>query len=152
MFKYKSTPLVLLILISLFLIFIYFINKSSNIEVKNSEELMKNNIEFSGTITNLNISNNHAFGIMQLKIDKTNKTKFNPIVNDKLFPYAINDSIAEIYHFIPLELKKGYKAIIKSNTKTISFYDKDRFLFEWEISIVSSETDKKFVKENTILK
>ncbi|TDP58642.1 hypothetical protein [Flavobacterium dankookense] len=152
MFKYKSTPVILLILISLFFTFIYFVNKSSNVEVKKNKELMKNNIEFSGIITNINISNNHAFGIMQLKIDKTNKAKFNPIADDKLFPYAINDSIAEIYHFIPLELKKGYKAIIKSNSKIISFYDKDKFLFEWEISIISSETDKKFVKENTIIK
>ena len=152
MFKYKSTPIVLIILLSLFSIFIFFTYRFGAKETVKNNDLMKNNIVFSGIITNLNISNNHAFGIMTLKITETNNHLFKSSKGNEIYPYSINDSVAEVYHFIPLEIKKGYKAVVNSNDKIISIYDGNKFLYEWEISIVSSDIDIEFVKQHTIMK
>lgn len=152
MFKYKSTPIILLIFLVIFSIYIAFVINLGKTEVKNNSELMKNNIQFTGIITNIKISGNHAFGILQLKIVETNNHSFSSLLNDKLYPYAIKGDVAEIYHFIPLELKEGYKVVFNSNSETLKVYNHDKFLYEWEVSIVTEKTDINFVKENTSLK
>ena len=133
--------------------FFFIVLKVSKMEIEKEDELLKNDIVFSGIITNLNVSKNHAFGILQLRIIKANNHSFKQYQENKIFPYAIKNSTAEIYTHIAIpEIKKGYKVILNSNNKTITIYDGDKFLYEWEASMVSEDRDKQFVKENTIFK
>ncbi|MFC4476493.1 hypothetical protein [Flavobacterium chungangensis] len=150
MFKYKSSPIVIVVLLVLSSIFFAIYYKISKIEIEKDNKLLTNDIVFSGIITDLKVSKNHAFGILQLKIIKTNNYSFKPYLEGELYPYAIKDSVAEIYNYIPLSIKKGYKVQINSNKKTITFYDGDKIKYQWEIYIVSEERDIDFVKKNTI--
>lgn len=153
MFKYKTSPTVLGILLALSVIFFFIYFKISEIEIEKDDKLLKNNIVFSGIITNLNVSKNHAFGIMQLKILETNNHSFTQYQKNKIFPYAIKDSTAEIYTHIAIpEIKNGYKVFLNSNDKSITIYDDNKFLYKWNASMVSEDSDKQFVNENSIFK
>jgi hypothetical protein len=152
MFKHKSSPIVLAILFIVICILVFIVYRSSCKELEKGNNLMKNNIEFSGIITNLNVSGNHAFGILQLKITETNRNLFKSSLGSEIYPYTIKDSVAEIYTHIALpEIEKGYKVVVNSNNQTITVYDGYKFLYEWEISMVIGETDMEFVKKYSIL-
>lgn len=151
MFKHKSSHIVMAILLGFVAIIVMVVYQSSKKELQTNGKLITNNIAFSGVITNLNVSENHAFGILQLKILETNNNSYNFKAQNYIFPYQIKDSIAEIYtHISTLEIKKGYRAVVNSNNKTITVFDGAKLLYEWDIYIVKDETDINFVKENTI--
>ena len=153
MFKYKSSPIVMAILLGFVAVFVIIVYQSSKKEILQNDKTIKNNIVFSGIITNLNVSGNHAFGILQLKIIETNNNSFNFNTQNYIFPYKIKDSIAEIYTHISIpEIEKGYKVVVNSNNKTITVFDGDKFLYEWDIYFVKENRDINFVKENTIFK
>ena len=75
MFKYKYTiaTLLLLVLPALFIL----ISKWSKEKIK-SDNLLTNNIKFSGEIVDLKVSRNHLFGIIKLQVDNTNTKVFLP--------------------------------------------------------------------------
>lgn len=147
MFKYKYTTIVFVVFFVIILI-VYFL---SGKVIEKNDNLLNNNVKFSGIITNLNVSRNHAFGILELKMIETNNNLFKSSLGDRIYPYAIKGSVAEIYHYIPLEIKEGYKVLLNSNNKTISFYDGNKFLYESDISIITEGTDVEFVKKHSIL-
>lgn len=147
MFKYKYTPIIFIVFF-IILAVVYFL---SGKEIEKNNNLLNNNVKFSGIITNLNVSRNHAFGILQVKIIETNNSLFKCSLGDRIYPYSIKASIAEIYHYIPLEIKEGYKVLLNSNNKTISFYNGNKFLYQSDISIITEETDIEFVKKHSII-
>lgn len=146
MFKYKYTPIIF-VAFFIIIIIVYFLSSK---EVQKKNDLLNNNVRFSGIITKLNVSRNHAFGILQLKIIETNNNLFKSSLGDIIYPYAIKGSVAEIYHYIPLEIKEGYKVLLNSNNKTISFYDGNKFLYQSDINIITEEIDVEFVKKHSI--
>ncbi|WP_433833400.1 hypothetical protein [Flavobacterium anhuiense] len=148
MFKHKFSKYFFIIstLILSFILFNFWTNEASK-----SIKLLKNNIKINGNIIDLKISKNHSFGIITLKIAHTNTKTFMPFVNENLYPYAIKDSVAEIYHYISIDLKKGMKVELDSDTRNINFYDKNKLLYSSEITIISEESNVKFVKENSII-
>lgn len=150
MLKYNKSIVIIVFLCLIFFLFFVIVTVSKK-EIAKNDTLIKNNIEFSGIITNLNISQNHAFGILRLKVLNTNKKIFKAISGNIVYPYAIENSIAEVYTQIPIpEIKKGYKVVVNSNKKTITFYEKDKFLYEWEISLIQEDLDIKYIEQNTI--
>lgn len=149
MFKYKTTKFILLILM---LIISLLLIKFWNTEKLESEKMLSNNIKFEGVITKLNISKNHAFGIITLKILKANVKEFSPSIHNDIYPYAIRDSVAEIYHYVSPTLKIGMRVELDSEKKNIKFYDKDVFMYDSDIAIISEELDIKFVQDNSLIK
>ena len=132
-----------------FFIIIFTFYFFSGKEIEKNDNLLNNNVKFSGIITNLNISRNHAFGILELKILDSNIYLFNFSKGNKIYPYSIKGTIAEIYHYIPLEIKVGYKVLLNSNNKTVSFFDGNKFLYQYNISVITEETDVEFVKKHS---
>ncbi|RKS26192.1 hypothetical protein CLV94_1249 [Flavobacterium endophyticum] len=146
--KYKYSIVIIIVLL---IIASIIQNKNSDKEKKVSH-LMSNNIKFSGIITDLKISKNHTFGVITLKINETNDKKFNPIINEKyLFPYAIKDSVAEIYTTVSDILKRGDSVKVDSDNKEVVFSNKNGILYLGQIYITSVKRDIEFVKENSIL-
>lgn len=152
MFKNKFNSILIILLILVALVF-FIVFKTSKNQMDTENKLLSNNVKFSGKIVNYNVSKNHAFGILKLQIIESNIKKFNAFSQNKLFPYALEDSIAEIYTQIPIpEIEIGYKVEVNSNAKTIIFYDGEKIKYEWDIFIVSEGTDIDFVKKNTMFK
>ncbi|OJX50119.1 MAG: hypothetical protein BGO88_05370 [Flavobacterium sp. 38-13] len=146
--KYKySIPIIIILLIV-----------NSIIQHKNREKekkiynLIFNEIKFSGTITGLQVSKNHDFGIITIKIKETNCKEFNPIINTKhILPYTIKDSAAEIYITVSSNLKKGDFVKVDSNNGKAIFSNTSGILYQGQIHIISVETDIDFVKKNSTL-
>lgn len=116
--KYKYSPIVIIVL----LIIVSILNKNDWRKDKAiSDRLMSNNIRFSGVISDLKPSINHTFGVITLKIKITNTQFFSPKTGTNLFPYAIRDSVAEIYSTISYNLKKGDLVAVDSNSQEVIF-------------------------------
>jgi hypothetical protein len=148
MFKYKATKFIILLSI---LIILPFFFKFWHGEDLKSKKLLSNNITFTGVITDLKISRNHAFGVITLKVVKANTKMFLPTIEKDIYPYAIKDSVAEIYHYISPELKKGMSVELDSDKKNINFFDKNTFIYNSDIAIISSDIDIKFVQKNSLI-
>lgn len=144
--KYKYSIIIIIILV-----IISSISNSKKLEKeRKTSNLMSNNIEFSGIVTDIKISKNHDFGIITIRIDKTNSKKFNPIIDENhLFPYIIKDSTAEIYTVVSKNLKKGDSVRLSSNDKNAIFSSGNSQLYIDEIYITSVKRDIEFVKENS---
>ena len=134
----------------LLLIFIWYkIGRSRKTE---NDKLLKNNIEFTGTLKSVKVSRNHCFAIITIDNVKSNVASFNPDLKDRYFPYSIKNSQAEIY----TSLCEGTIKEIGSNVKLNSNQRKlileiDHKPYELEIWITSESPDIKFIKENTTL-
>lgn len=148
--KYKySIPIIIIII----LLIVNSIIQNKNWEKeKKIHDLISNDIKFSGVITDLNISRNHDFGVITIKIKETNRKEFNPIINTKhILPYTIKDSAAEIYITVSSNLKKGDFVKVDSNNGKAIFSNSSGILYQGQIHIISVETDIDFVKKNSTL-
>lgn len=85
------------ILICLFIVMVIFINKQSEELAKERDKVLNNNVEFRGYVIDLRISNNHAFGIIQLKLTESSVNIFNDSLKNGIYPYKIVGDIAELY-------------------------------------------------------
>lgn len=121
-------------------------------EVKGYDTLMKNNFHFEGIITKIQVSNNHAFGILQLKVTKSNINEYRPKLEDALFPYVIKDSIAEVYTGIYVGYKIGDKVIVDSNKIAIEFFEGNTRIDKGDIFITTETADIDYVKKHTVFK
>lgn len=151
MFKYKESKIVLPVLMGLVLIVTVLAYKSAQKDILRDDILIRNGIVISGIVVDYKISNNHDFGILQLKVTDSNSSSFNYKSDDFLYPYKIKDSVAEIYTHIST-IQKGFKIALNSNEKTIKIYNDNDFLQELEIAMIYEETDMNFVRKNTIFK
>lgn len=147
MFKHKYT---IVILLSLFLFTLFILINKWNKEKIKSDVLLTNNIKFSGEILDLKVSKNHLFGIIKLKVDNTNTKMFLP-PDTNMYPYKIKDSIAEVYHYISNDLKKGIRVEVNSNDRIISFYNGETFMYDLDMWIITEKENIKFIKENTVI-
>ncbi|EKT3958579.1 hypothetical protein LIS90_13515 [Flavobacterium psychrophilum] len=145
MFKYKFTPIIFLV--ALFVIVIIYLLSGKEIEKEN--KLLKNGVHFSGEITEIDQSNNHDFGIIRVKIIESSIKRFKSKTANTNFPYTISGNVAEIYNYIPIEIKKGDKIFLNSNEKTISFFDDNKVLVKAEIYIIKEKIDLEFIKNKT---
>lgn len=115
-------------------------------------ELIKNDVEFTGTVTNFIISNNHSFGIVELKISESNVSNYEKkLPGSYLFPYKIKDSIAELYVEIPpSKIELGLKAKVNSNREIVEYYKGDSLSFLGGVYVRYSSTDKDYANKNSI--
>lgn len=134
----------------LLLVFIWY--KTGRSRKTENDKLLKNNIEFTGTLKSVKVSRNHCFAIISIDNVKSNVASFNPDLKDRYFPYSIKNAQAEIY----TSLCEGTIKEIGNNVKLNSNQRKlileiDHKPYEFEIWIISESPDIKFIKENTTL-
>ena len=146
-------PKIALTFLCLWLLIIFSWYRAGNANKTKNDKLLKNNIEFSGTIKSYKISWNHCFAIILIDSVKSNTTFFNPKVGKQYFPYAIKNGMAEVYTTVceTTSKKIGHKMSLNSNQRKLTF-EMDQKPFETEIYIISSNPDVAFIKENSIFK
>ena len=148
----KHPKLALTFFVILFLI-IFAKYQSDKTKKAENDKLLSNNIEFTGKIKSITISNNHCFAIILVDILQANVDSFNSDLKDQFFPYAIKNGQAEIYTTICNETKPSIGTIIKLNSdRRKLILEKNKKMTETEIYLSSEKPNIKFIKENTKLK
>jgi len=140
-----------IILVIIFVCIVIYFNKQSNIEQIKSNNYLNNSLVFEGVVTRLKASDNHAFGIIELKITKSNVKDFNKIFKNGIYPYRIKGNLAELYCTVSIERKLGDMVKVVSNESTI-YYNAEKDTEQGSIYIITDIYNINFVKENTIFK
>lgn len=141
------------ILLAFLVVIIIYYNKSSDAEMKQSAEYLRNNVAFEGYVTGFEQSSNHAFGVIHLKLTKSNIQEFNKTLKRGIYPYRIKGNVAELYSEIPDGLQKFDMYIVNSNTHTYSFIKKtDNKSYTSELYVIVDPYNMDFVKEHTMFK
>lgn len=140
-----------IILIVIFVCIVVYFNKQSNVEQIESNNYLNNGIVFEGIVTGFKSSDNHAFGIIQLKITKSNVKYFNKTLKNGIYPYRIKGVLAELYCTVSVERKLGDVVKVVSNESTI-YYNPEKDTEQGSIYTITDIYNIDFVKENTIFK
>lgn len=138
-----------LFLLTLFICMIYWFYNLREKQQEKFDKHLHNNIAFEGLVTNLKRTGNHDFGIIQLKLTKSNVKYFSDSVQEGIFPYRIRGDIAELYCSVNMYRKLNDTIKVISNNKLI-YYNP---LFSKEvgnINIVFDTYNRDFVKKNTV--
>lgn len=139
------------ILLAFLAVVIIYYNKSSDAEMKQSAEYLRNDVEFEGYVTGFEQSSNHAFGVIYLKLTKCNIQEFNKALKRGIYPYRIKGDVAELYCTVSVERKKGDVVKLVSNKETI-YYNPQNSKEEGSIFIIIDPYNIDFVKEHTMFK
>lgn len=132
----------------------YFFLSHNEIEEKNGVYL-NNNVEFDGIVSELKVSNNHRFGIITLNITQHDLSVFNQgsLTNkNMIFPYKIQNGIAEVYDLVPSGLSVGDSVYINSKRVIKYFYVKENKQFTGEVKMITNNLDIDFVNQNSKVK
>jgi len=140
-----------IILITIFVCIVIYFNKQSSVEQIESNNYLNNGIVFEGTVTRFKASNNHTFGIIQLKITKSNVKEFNKILKSGIYPYRIKGDLAELYCTVSIDRKLGDVVKVLSNESTI-YYNPEKDTEQGSIYTITDIYNINFVKENTMFK
>lgn len=138
-----------------FFVIRYFFKFQNEVDEKNGIYL-NNNVVFEGIVTALKISNNHRFGIVTLHVAHHDLPAFNQgsLTNgNMIFPYKIQNGIAEVYDLVPSGLSVGDSVYINSNERVIKyFYVKENKQFRGEVKMITNSLDIDFVNQNSKVK
>lgn len=138
------------ILICVFIVLIVYSNK---IEAENAEKrdsILNNDLQFKGYVVDFRTSNNHAFGLIRLKLTESSVVTFNDNLKKGIYPYRINGDIAEIYTTISDGLDYNDTISVNSKSHEIEFKEtKNHKKFVSELYVIEDFDNIKFVKEKT---
>ncbi|MFC0427025.1 hypothetical protein [Chryseobacterium scophthalmum] len=140
--------------IIMFIVFvgmIIFLKKTGTEEYAEKNKVLKNGVVFEGTVTDIKISRNHSFGILNLNIVNSNVQDFSKKLEKGIYPYQIKGKQAEIYLPIFAERQIGDSVKVISD-KEIIYYNGKKSKDEGDVYIITNSADIAFVKENTIFK
>jgi len=140
-----------IVLLGCFVAVIIYYNKSSDTTIKQSERYLRNNIEFEGYVIGFEQSDNHAFGVIHLKLTKSNTQEFNKVIKKGIYPYRIKGDIAEVYCTVSVERKRGDIVKLISEAQTV-YYNPQNSKEEGSIFIITDPYNIDFVKKHTIFK
>lgn len=139
------------ILICLFIIMVICININGSEEAEKRDRVLNNNIEFKGYVTDLRVSNNHAFGIIQLQLTESSVSIFNDSLQNEIYPYKILGDVAEIYTTVPADLDYYDTISVKSKSHEINFEaSKSHKKYISELYVVEDSENIKYVKKKTL--
>lgn len=107
---------------------------------------LTNHVRFSGEVISLDVSRNHAYGVIGIKVDGANITAFNDSVKSAVFPYKIRNGYAEFYGYVPIEAKVGFRAVLDSDKRILNIYDHDKLVTRSGIAISFEDDNVEFVR------
>ena len=97
-------------------------------------------------------SDNHAFGIIGIRVHDTNTKEFADTSSKRIFPYKIKEAYAEFYGTIPESIKEGNSVVLDSDKRIISIYDDHESLKVSYVVIRTDSDDLEFVRRHTMFK
>lgn len=137
-----------ILLLGLLILVVIYYNKSSDIRMRESKELLKNNIVFEGKVLDFKRSNNHAFGIIKLEVIESNVKVFNKTLEKGIYPYRIENGIAEVYCTVLTKRKRGDIIKVVSDDQMI-YYNPLKSKERGDLFIIVDLYNINFVKNNT---
>ncbi|MFC7346420.1 hypothetical protein ACFQO9_06840 [Chryseobacterium zhengzhouense] len=137
------------ILISLFIIIVISVNINGSEDAKNRDKVLNNNVIFKGYVIDYRVSNNHRFGIIQLKLTESSVNIFSDSLQNEIYPYKIFGDIAELYTTIG-DLDYNDTITVKSKSQKI-IYEATREYPKYvsELNVIEDSENIKFVKKKT---
>ncbi|MFL9834100.1 hypothetical protein [Chryseobacterium terrae] len=136
------------ILICLFIVMVICININSEENTNRRNKVLNNNIEFTGYVTDLRVSNNHAFGIIQLKLTESSVNIFNDSLQSGIYPYKILGDVAEVYTTISGDL--DYNDTISVKSKEIIYEQTESHpKYISGLNVIEDSGNIKYVKKKT---
>lgn len=110
---------------------------------------MNNNVIFKGYVIDYRVSNNHRFGIIQLKLTESSVNIFSDSLQNGIYPYKIFGDIAELYTTIG-DLDYNDTITVKSKSQKI-IYEATREYPKYvsELNVIEDSENIKFVKKKT---
>ena len=134
-----------------FIVMVLYVNSTGSKEYDEENKVMENNVSFKGFVIDIKQSNNHAFGIISLKLTESSVKEFKDSLKNGIYPYRLQGSLAELYTIIPDGINYGDSVSLKSTERNSHFYYvKTRQKSEGYIWVVTEPEDIEFVKNNTI--
>ncbi|WP_435524784.1 hypothetical protein [Chryseobacterium indoltheticum] len=138
------------IMLLLFILMVYLINKCGAEEYQKDSLLLKNDFKLKGIVDSYQISNNHCFAIIYINYFESNFSYFNPKNGENYFPYAVKGENAEIYTEVcGSQIDSGDSIIIDSNKRTVYFKTKSIGNHQGEINFVQGNIG--YIKEKSKL-
>lgn len=138
------------ILICLFIVMIIYNNKIEAENTKKRDSVLNNEVQFKGYVVDFRTSNNHAFGLIRLKLAESSVDTFNDSLTTGIYPYRINGDIAEIYTTISDGLDYNDTISVNSKSHEIEFKEtKNHKKFVCELYVIEDFDNIKFVKKKT---
>jgi hypothetical protein len=113
---------------------------------------VSNHVKFSGKIISLDVSGNHAYGIIGISVLTTNKSELVDTVQSVLFPYRLSQGYAEFYGYIPVETKIGFNIVLDSDKGMMKIYDNDKLVRETAVAVSLERKNIEFVAEHSRFK
>jgi len=118
--------------------------------------LLNNTVAFGGIVTRVQVSGNHSFGVITLRVADHNLPVFipaHPTKKEKRFPYKLQHDIGEVYDLVPLGLAVGDSVYVNSKERMVKYFiTKENQQVEGRLSMIRSELDIDFVHENSKIK
>lgn len=111
-----------------------------------------NHVKFSGKIISLDVSGNHAYGIIGISVLTTNKSELVDSMQSIMFPYRLSQGYAEFYGYVPVETKIGFNIELDSDKGIMKIYDNDKLVRETTVEVSMEERDIEFVRKNSKFK
>ncbi|WP_295220353.1 hypothetical protein [uncultured Chryseobacterium sp.] len=141
----------MIILLILFMVVLLFLGIISTDEGIKRDKILDNSVEFKGYVNDLRTSNNHRFGIIQLKLTESSVNMFNDSLQNGIYPYKIIGDVAEIYTTLSADLDYNDTITLRSKSHEIEFESTkthSKYISQLHVIEYSGNTD--YVKEKTL--
>jgi hypothetical protein len=139
------------ILFALFIGMVVLVNRYEKEELRKSNVLLTNNVEFEGHITGFDRSGNHDFGVIRIKVMKSNVQEFNRSQQDTFFPYRIKGNLAEIYCIADYTSNNGDSIRVVSNEQTI-YFNPQNSKEQGDLYLISEPLNLRYIQKHTVFK
>ncbi|SEA58886.1 hypothetical protein SAMN05660909_02596 [Chitinophaga terrae (ex Kim and Jung 2007)] len=144
MTKHKVWFLVVMMLMISICYRVYLSDRYSNADAR-----ILNHVKFKGEIISLNISGNHAYGIIGIAVSTTNKSEYVATVQSVQFPYSLSQGYAEFYGYVPVETKIGFNIELDSDKGIMRIYDNGRLVKETNVAVSMERRNIEFVRQHS---
>jgi hypothetical protein len=144
----KNIVIFIILFVCLITLVFYFGNKTSQRE----NGLLKNNVFFKGIVKNIQVSDNHAFGIISLILDSANIKEFDSKISTEMYPYKVIGKNAELYTSIPAGLEIGDTVTVNSNILKEFYKTKSKQRYEGSLQMVTGDINIDYIKNNSFFK
>jgi hypothetical protein len=109
-------------------------------------------VKFSGKIISLDVSGNHAYGIIGISVLTTNKSEFVDTMQSVMFPYRLSQGYAEFYGYVPVETKIGFNIELDSDKGIMKIYDNNKLVRETAVAVSLERRNIEFVGKHSRFK
>ncbi len=132
-----------------FLCFIIYSDKKSEEKVYRS--LQNSGLIFSGIVTKATTTNNHGFGIITLKLLKSNREDYDARDSIQYYYCIIKNGIAEVYDHAS-ETQIGDTLNINAPNLMLYYRTKKGTMDSGSISMSRTDSYYDYIRENTVFK